>query len=198
MPAKRYRGDETWNRLLFWSDAQKASERLAGHILAAEGYKSIDPSHPLGGRDGLKDITCKKDSVSWIAACYFPNGQKSFKDIQEKFLHDATAIPKKKNSGFIFLTNQYLKISEREKLAKSTQLKNTVIFHLEMVVHILNKPENYGIRLEFLDIEMNREEQIAFFADWSKKYFQDLEDFRQTIMGDIKSTIQEALPKQRR
>ena len=53
MNRRRTDGDETWTRLLSWTKGQKPSERLASHILRADGYKSIDPSHPLGGQDGL-------------------------------------------------------------------------------------------------------------------------------------------------
>jgi hypothetical protein len=50
MTQRRLSEDETWNRILNWTKGQK-SERLAAHILSSEGYKSIDPSHPLGGKD---------------------------------------------------------------------------------------------------------------------------------------------------
>jgi len=33
-----------------------------------EGYEAIDPSHPLGGQDGLKDIVCAKDGVKSTGA----------------------------------------------------------------------------------------------------------------------------------
>ena len=50
-------GRETFNRLLNWDRGQAPSERLAAVILSKEGFMEIDPSHPLGGRDGLKDMT---------------------------------------------------------------------------------------------------------------------------------------------
>lgn len=53
---RRNEGQETWHRLIEWDRGQAASERLAALILKVEGYKEIDPSHPLGGKDGLKDI----------------------------------------------------------------------------------------------------------------------------------------------
>lgn len=39
------------------------------------------------------------------------------------------------------------------------------IYHLERFATMLNSPANYGIRMEFLEIEMNKEEQLAFFAN---------------------------------
>ena len=49
-------GRETFNRLLNWDRGQAPSERLAAIILSKEGFKGVDPSHPLGGKDGLKDM----------------------------------------------------------------------------------------------------------------------------------------------
>ena len=51
------RDRETFNRLLNWDRGQAPSERLAAIILSNEGFMGIDPSHPLGGKDGLKDMT---------------------------------------------------------------------------------------------------------------------------------------------
>jgi hypothetical protein len=44
------------------------------------------------------------------------------------------------------------------------------IFHIERNVGILNSPSNYGVRLEFLDIEITVGEQLAFFAERERKY----------------------------
>ena len=56
MAKRQTEGSQTWRQLKDWDRNQKASERLAAHILRIEGYKSADPSHPLGGQDGLKDV----------------------------------------------------------------------------------------------------------------------------------------------
>lgn len=55
------RYDETWHRLQQWTNAQAPSERLAAQILVDAGYTDIDPSHPLGGKDGGKDAICNRD-----------------------------------------------------------------------------------------------------------------------------------------
>lgn len=67
---KRAEGRETWHRLLEWDKGQAAAEKLAAQILIAEKYEAVDPIHPLGGKDGGKDILCKKDGQKFIAACY--------------------------------------------------------------------------------------------------------------------------------
>ena len=68
MAKRQTEGSQTWRQLKDWDRNQKASERLAAHILRIEGYKSADPSHPLGGQDGLKDIICYKNNKKWIGA----------------------------------------------------------------------------------------------------------------------------------
>lgn len=166
---RRTDGDETWSRLLNWTKGQKPSERLSAHILSSEGFKSIDPSHPLGGRDGLKDIISIKDNLKWIAAAYFPRGQKDFKEIKKKFTSDAKGIKQNKVSGLAFVTNQELTLSERKALKDVGKPHTIEIFHLERVTHILDSAKNYGIRLEFLDIELSKEEQLSFFASRDEK-----------------------------
>lgn len=164
MTQRRTDGDETWNRLLNWTKGQKPSERLSAHILASEGFKSIDPSHPLGGKDGIKDIIALKDNIQWIAACYFPRGQKTFKVIKDKFTKDFRAIEINHVNAFVFVTNQELRLSERKILVEFGKPFKIEIFHLERITHILDTPKNYGLRLEYLDIELTKEEQISFFA----------------------------------
>jgi hypothetical protein len=195
MVTRRRRGDETLNRLLNWSDGQKASERLAGHILAHEGYKSIDPSHPLGGPDGLKDIICEKNGDYWVAASYFGNGKKTFKKIHEKFMHDIGILKTEKVNGFIFVTNQSLSLNERKKLKLGDNSAHLDIFHLERLTHILNCPENYGIRLEFLDIEMNKEEQISYFTTIAKQSIAEWNNIQKSFEETLRK-MQQLLPEQ--
>ena len=163
MTQRQTDGDETWNRLLNWTKGQK-SERLAAHILSSEGFKSIDPSHPLGGKDGLKDIVAIKDNLQWIAAAYFPRGQKAFSEIKKKFIGDIKGIKTNNVSGLAFITNQELTLSERKELKDIGRPHTIEIFHLERITHILDTAKNYGIRLEFLDIELSKEEQLSYFA----------------------------------
>lgn len=171
MSRRRTDGDETWNRLLNWTKCQKSSERLAAHILRADGFKSIDPSHPLGGKDGLKDFITIKNNIKWIGAAYFPKGQKTFAEIKEKFKNDLNGISKNKVSGLAFITNQELSLSERKVLKKLGQPNTIDIYHLERITNILDTPINYGIRLEYLNIEMTREELLSFFASRDKHIY---------------------------
>jgi hypothetical protein len=67
---------------------QAPSERLAAQLLLFDGYEGVDPSHPLGGRDGGEDILCTRDGRRCLAAVYFPRGQQKFREIKSKFRGD--------------------------------------------------------------------------------------------------------------
>jgi hypothetical protein len=166
---RRTEGRETWHRLIEWDKGQAASERLAAAILLAEGFESIDPSHPLGGKDGGKDMLCFFNNDKWVGAVYFPRGQQEFKSIKEKFLHDSDGVLKNNAKGIAFITNQEIKLSERKDLEESSNLEDIRIYHLERIADILNSPQMYGVRLEFLEIEMTKEEQISFFSTNNKR-----------------------------
>lgn len=162
---KKYAGRDTWHSLQEWDREQAVAERLVAQVILIEGYKSVDPSHPLGGPDGLKDIVCEHNDKSYVVACYFPRTRQKYTAIKKKFLGDSEGVHKNKAEGFVFVTNQELTLAEREKLASSCEHTVEVeIYHLERLAAILNAPQCYGIRLEFLDIEMSKEEQLSFFA----------------------------------
>ena len=168
---RRKEGDETWARLKEWTGGQKASERLSGHILRADGFKSIDPSHPLGGKDDLKDIISKKYDKNWVCGCYFPRGQQKFAQIKKKINDDLKGVIKHNSDGFVFVTNQEISVKEREILSKLNPGKDTEIYHIERITSLLNSPICYGVRLEFLDISLIKEEQLAYFAERDRSIF---------------------------
>jgi len=183
---RRTDGDETWIRLQQWVKGQKPAERMTTFILDAEGYKSIDPSHPLGGRDGLKDIICKKDDLHWIVACYFPRSEKKFADIKRKYQSDLEGVKANNANGIIFVTNQELTLGQRKQLKDIDESVEVEIFHLDRIAHLLDKPQNYGLRLEFLDIEMTREEQLSFIASRDQK-LHTLTDMVERLLNDYSS-----------
>lgn len=158
---RRQHGGETYSRLLDWTYRQ-ASERLAGHILVSNGFSSLDPAHPLGGPDGTKDGLILFDESLRIMAVYMPQGKKPFSQILKKFKDDLRGVEKHSAVGIAFVTNQPLTESEKAKLQDNAVGIDVDIFHLEKLVHTLDRPENYGIRLEYLQIEMTPEEQLSF------------------------------------
>lgn len=146
------RVDETWHRLLAWTTGSEKSERLASQILHAEGYIEIDPSHPLGGKDGGKDAICSRDGKRWIMAAYFPRGQQGFDVIREKFLADLRGVAINSADGIAFVTNQELRLAERKTLTESGAPALIDIFHLERLAQVLDRPAMSGTRSQFLSI----------------------------------------------
>ena len=115
--------------------------------------------------DGLKDMVLSFNGKRWIGAVYFPRGQQSFSDIKSKFTHDLSGIDANNANGLAFVTNQEIRLSERKILTEIAPKIDVQIYHLERIASLLNTPSCYGIRMEFLDIEMSKEEQLSFFAD---------------------------------
>lgn len=148
------RFDETWHRLLNWTAGQTPSERLAALVLDEEGYESIDPSHPLGGKDGGADALVKRDGATWVMAVYFPRGQQAIKDITDKLASDISAAKKKAPglAGLVFVTNQELRLGEREKLRGLDPDIDIDLIHLERLTTILDRPRMSPVREQYLDI----------------------------------------------
>jgi len=160
---RRNEGRGTITELVNWDRGQTASERLAGKILEMEGFENVDPSHPVGGPDGGKDFICEFHGSKWIGAVYFPYGDKNFFEVKKKFLNDLDGVSKNYAKGIAFITNQELSISQRKELENLAGEYDSRIYHLERIANLLDSPKMYGVRLEFLDIDMTKEEQLSFF-----------------------------------
>lgn len=147
-----HRPDETYHRLLFWTYGQPLSERLAGHLLFADGYQSIDPSHPLGGPDQGADAVCVKDGQKWVMASYFPYGQHPFAEIKAKLESDIDAAQHREPCGVAFVTNQKLTNGQKDKLRVAGGSIAVDVFHLERNVHLLDGPGMSQIREQYIYI----------------------------------------------
>jgi hypothetical protein len=159
------RYDETWHRLREWTNSQASSERLAAQILLQEGYKDLDPSHPLGGKDGKKDAFCRKDNQQWIMAVYFPRGQKSFEEIKSKFLHDIEGVKVNTADALVFVTNQELRLAERQELKTIAGNIPVELFHVERITTILDQPKMHDVRKQFLQIDFREKEEATSVLD---------------------------------
>ena len=183
---RRNEGRETITELINWDKGQAASERLAGKILEAEGFDDVDPSHPTGGPDGGKDFLCWFNGNKWVGAVYFPRGEKTFPEIKSKFEHDLLGVEKNEACGIAFITNQELTISYRKELEGIADGIDVRIYHLERIANLLDLPKMYGVRLEFLDIEMSKEEQLSYFDSMREQQLnsisKQLEDLKQHVM----------------
>jgi hypothetical protein len=145
------RQDETWHRLREWTYGQTPSERLAAHVLLAEDYTDLDPSHPLGGRDGRADAITRRDSKRWVMAVYFPRGEQSLGTITDKFVRDLKGVADNAVDGMVFVTNQELTRGERRQLVESAGVP-VELYHLERLALLLDQPKLHSIRAQYLFI----------------------------------------------
>jgi hypothetical protein len=171
------RWDETWHRLRDWTNGSAPSERLAAQVLFDAGFDGIDPSHPLGGRDGGKDALCIKQGKKWVLAAYFPRGQKDFAEIQAKLEYDLRGALKSGAFGIAFVTNQEIRLAEREGLSKLARAREVELelFHLERITAILDKPSMVNVRHQFLQIESLANNSVSALHDEISKAKQQLE-----------------------
>ena len=182
---------DTEIKLKLWRGDQIGAERLAATVLHIDGFSAVDPQCPLGGPDGLKDVLCEKNGWKYVAAAYFPTSDQRFKAIQDKFLHDLEGVPKNSAQGIVFLTNQALTPTERDTLTELARSKGhkSLIYHLERIRSLLDSPSGYGARLEFLDIDMSREEQLSFFSQWNRAFAEQLQQHGLMIIREISKKI---------
>lgn len=173
----------TLSILLNWDKGQTFAERMSRQVLGLEGYMDIDPQCPMGGPDGIKDITCSKAGKKFIAGCYFPSRQQKFSVIKTKFRSDFSGAIKNKAHGFIFITNQRITPAQRKELSKDRNITAT-IFHGERLVGILDSPEGYSIRYEYLGIEPTITELMALCMG-AKKERKEVKNMLVTIYKEI-------------
>lgn len=145
---------------------QTQAERLSAGILAIEGFSAVDPQHPLGGPDGLKDMICRRGVTRFVAAAYFPTSPKPFNEVLDKFRHDLAGVAANSANGFVFIANQLLTVGQRKELQKVGRGSAEVveIYHLERLRAVLDSPVGCGLRMEYLRIPMTEAEQVAFWS----------------------------------
>lgn len=160
---------------------QLKQERLCMAILSLDKkYSKVTPRQPYGGPDHGRDIQAIYDDnyLCFIAVGFKQDANDSseqINQIKKKFIDDlnnALLNAKKENldlKGFVFFTNLRLTvdvISELKKSAFDSGLYHCSIYNREQILGILNTPDGYALRFEFLDIPLNEEEQKTFFSKW--------------------------------
>lgn len=125
--------DKVRRNLEEWYGSQKDFEMMSAQILAMEGYSSVDPIHPLGGRDGGKDALAWKNDQLWGMAVAFWRSRQSFSEIRRKFVHDHDGIQKNNVQGMVFVTNQHITAQQRIQLQDLTSIEVDIL-HLERLV----------------------------------------------------------------
>jgi hypothetical protein len=117
-------------------------------VLLAEGYRDLDPSHPLGGPDGGRDAIATRDGRKWVMAVYFPRKQQSLKSIQDKLTSDYAGVAKNDAFGLAFVCNQELTLAERDALMGAVS-RPLELYHLERVTAVLDQPRLGPVRRQF-------------------------------------------------
>lgn len=183
---------ETEIKLKMWRGGQVAAERLAGNILHLDGFTSLDPQCPLGGRDGLKDLVCEKNGWKYVGAAYFPSTEQTFSSIKTKYLHDLDGVVANNADGLAFVTNQHVSPGERDALVQlaTDRGQASLIYHVERIRLLLDSPSGYGVRLQFLDIDMSREEQLSFFSQWNRSFSDALKEHGIMIIRELSKKIE--------
>lgn len=164
----------TEERLRTWVLEQSARERLCIGILALEpGFSRVRPRRPKGGPDGGRDLEALLDAREevWGAVGFRNNANDSPEDkkwVRNKFSSDLKRALQEnpKLFGFVFFTNVDLTPAELKAMELDGHvhgLQSCEVFHRERIRIALDSPQGFAYRLQYLDIEMSREEQVAFF-----------------------------------
>lgn len=169
-------GRDTDERLKSWLSSQTDQERLCiGLVSVLGGYINIAPRRPLGGPDGARDIQATalaSGRAVWFGVGFLKvaNDTKAQRtQIVNKCKGDIDAALKENPAlqAFGFFTNVDLKPAEESDLrayAKAKSIDGFEIYNRERLRSILDSPAGYGLRLEFLDIPMDKEQQLAWLA----------------------------------
>jgi len=161
--------DATWHELLNWTNGSAQAERLAAQLLIADGFKGIDPSHPLGGPDGGVDIVAGKGTTRWRIGVYFPRGAQPWGEVRKKFKHDLRVAALSEGEGFVFVTNQEIKLSQRESLRRDAKDAHVDLLHLERIVALLDQPTMAAVRAQFLGGDVESARVLAFSAAQARR-----------------------------
>jgi fido (protein-threonine AMPylation protein) len=182
---------KTEYKLTLWREGNPNAERFCADILLIDGFNSVDPQSPLGGPDGLKDIVCEKNGWSYIGASYFATTQKTYASIKRKFVHDLDGVSANNADGIVFMTNQSLTPTQKKALKKiaTNQNAKSIIYDNERIRAILDSPIGFSLRLKYLRIKMNKEEQLAFFAHQQSKISQLLSNQSNEIISALSKKI---------
>jgi hypothetical protein len=181
---------DTELRLAAWRDGSTQAERLAAAIIRLAGYEGIDPQAPIGGPGGGKDIICNKGGIKWTCAVYFPPTAVTFNSVRKKFLSDLAKVADA-SRGFVFVTNRPITPTQKKALesAATAARKDVDIFQLERLRALLDAPNGYGVRLQFLSIAMAVEEQLSWFEDSGDRVLNALTVNTRELLG-IKALLQ--------
>lgn len=167
-------------------DIRLTGERLRNHLDANQGmreglclalmpligpYTQECPRRPKGGPDGGRDIEAiYQGTIPAWGAIGFRNGggndNQARKEAADKFEDDLKRALKENAAlqCFVFFTNVDLTPSLIDELKGKANKKGVAIVDIvafEQLRHLLDLPEGLLARLQYLDIPMSKDEQLA-------------------------------------
>ncbi|MBN2217370.1 MAG: hypothetical protein JW719_08335 [Pirellulales bacterium] len=171
----------TEERLRNYLDSNQAmQEQMCLALLPLLGsYAREQPRRPKGGPDGGRDIEAVFQGTILVwGAVGFKNGggrdeesrkwaEQKFNDDLDRALQENPSLP-----GFVFFTNVDLTPTRRENLysyGRAKGMREVAIFDFERIRHVLDSPEGLIVRLQYLDIEMSKEEQLGLIHKFGEK-----------------------------
>ena len=202
---------DTESRLRSWLNArQPEQEAMCLQLLPTLGpYTRCQPRRPKGGSDGGRDLQAVfEDRFEVWGAVGFMNDASSNRgdrtQIERKFKTDfASALEENRYlKGFVFFTNVDLTCSAKDKLrewarSQSASLEHLEIYDFEVIRSQLDCPEGLITRLQFLDIEMSKTEQVGLFSRYGTQMLSAMhERFDQigSLMGKVERMVQLVTP----
>ncbi len=139
-------------------------------------FSNVRPRNPKGGPDQGRDIEALFEGRALVfAAVGFIRGAQDTpqhrRQTANKFDHDLRSALKHAPDldVFVFFTNVALTAKDRDGLCDAARaIKHSIyteIFDREQIRLILNTPRGFGLRFQYLDLEMSKEEQQSFFSE---------------------------------
>lgn len=168
----------TDERLRTWLDSNQLDrERLALAIIKTDKrFKDVRPIHPRGGPDKGRDIQAIYDGKEvFIAVGFLNSANDSDKDRRKtvkKFKSDLKRAKEecKDLQNFIFITNVNLTATQKQKAIEHAKSEGIIhlcdIYDRERIRIVLDSPDGFAIRYQYLGIPLSEVEQAAFFTKW--------------------------------
>lgn len=171
----------TDERLKSWLDTNQLDrERLCQAVLSIDKrFSNVKPRQPRGGPDGGRDLDAKYENVRLaFGAIGFQNSVND-SDLEKrqaikKFEADLERALAEENKlkVFIFFTNINFTVKQKDSLnnlAKIKGIEYCEIYDRERIRIVLDSPDGFSIRYQYLQLPLSEAEQAAFFSKWGNE-----------------------------
>lgn len=181
--------------LSYLNDQYRQEIFCAALLRISGGYTDIEPILPSGGPDGGIDVRARYNNEPvWVTIKFNKNPRErklARKSVTKEIKNDIQKAAKKADEDkktilhtLTVFTNVELSPSFKDEIKKhatSNGFNHVDIFDANRMVSLLASPQGYGIRLEFLGIEMTQSELVSYNNIQSKKMDNQLNELRREI-----------------